>query len=216
MRNFPLLKVHVAVTLGCVGVALGTAVAPMLIHRRGPAPVEGCRPLVQGERMNLSDSGSTISVIAGIVIALGVLGVVIPVIPGLLLSWLGVLLWAVLGDADGALRWVVLGLATAVAVIGAGIKYLWPGKRLKSAGVPNTALLAGGVLGLIGFFVIPVVGLILGFVLGVWLAERVRLGPERAWASTKQALAAAGLAMLVEFTAALGIAVVWVFGLLAT
>jgi uncharacterized protein YqgC (DUF456 family) len=166
--------------------------------------------------MNLTDSGSTISVIAGIVIGLGVLGVVIPVIPGLLLSWLGVLLWAVLGDADGALRWVVLGLATAVAVIGAGIKYLWPGKRLKSAGVPNRALLAGGVLGLIGFFVIPVVGLIIGFVLGVWLAERVRLGPERAWGSTKQALAAAGLAMLVEFTAALGIAVVWVFGLLAT
>jgi uncharacterized protein YqgC (DUF456 family) len=166
--------------------------------------------------MNLSDSGSTITVIAGIVIGLGVLGVVIPVIPGLLLSWLGVLLWALLGQTHGVLRWVVLAVATAVAVIGAGIKYAVPGKKLKSAGVPNTALLAGGVLGLIGFFVVPVVGLILGFVLGVWLAERVRLGPERAWASTKQALAAAGLAMLIEFTAALGIAVVWVFGLLAT
>ncbi|MGX6605552.1 DUF456 domain-containing protein [Micromonosporaceae bacterium Da 78-11] len=166
--------------------------------------------------MDLTDSGTTITLISGVVIACGVLGVVIPVLPGLLLSWLGVLLWALLGDADGAVKWVVLGVATAVAVIGAGIKYLWPGKRLKDSGVPTSALLAGGLLGLIGFFVIPVVGLILGFVLGVWLAERVRLGPERAWTSTKQALAAAGLAMLIEFTAALGVAVVWVFGLLAT
>jgi len=166
--------------------------------------------------MDLTDSGTTVNIIAGIAIALGVIGVVIPVLPGLLLAWCGVLFWAFLGDASGALKWLVLVLATLVAVIGALIKYLVPGKRLKAAGVPNTALLAGGVLGLIGFFVVPVVGLILGFVLGIWLVERVRVGPAQAWPSTKRALAAAGLAMLIEFTAALGVAVVWVFGLLAT
>jgi uncharacterized protein YqgC (DUF456 family) len=166
--------------------------------------------------MDLTDTGVAVNVIAGVVIGLGVLGVVVPVLPGLLLSWLGVLLWALLGSASAGLRWGVLAVATAVAVIGAVIKYLLPGKRLKSSGVPNSALLAGGVLGLIGFFVVPVVGLILGFVLGVWLVERVRLGPSRAWPSTKQALAAAGLAMLIEFTAALGVAVVWMFGLFAS
>ena len=166
--------------------------------------------------MDLTDIGTTVTVLAGVAIALGVVGVVLPVLPGLLLSWLGVLLWALLGDASGWVRWLTLGLATLVAVIGALIKYLVPGKRLKSAGVPTSALLAGGVLGLIGFFVVPVVGLVLGFVLGVWLVERVRLGPERAWSSTKQALGAAGLAMLIEFTAALGVAVVWVFGLVAS
>jgi hypothetical protein len=122
----------------------------------------------------------------------------------------------VLSPAGGAVRWVVLGVATAVALIGAVIKYLLPGKKLKSVGVPNTALLAGGVLGLVGFFVVPVVGLFLGFVLGVWLVERARLGPGQAWPSTRQALAAAGMAMLIEFTTSLGVAVVWVFGLLAT
>jgi hypothetical protein len=62
--------------------------------------------------------------------------------------------------------------------------------------------------------VVPVVGLILGFILGLWLAERVRLGPGQAWPSTKSALGAVGLAMLVEFAAALAVAVIWVFGLL--
>jgi uncharacterized protein YqgC (DUF456 family) len=166
--------------------------------------------------MDLSDTGTTVNVIAGIAIALGVVGVVVPVVPGLLLSWAGVLFWALFGDASGALKWLVLVLATLVAVLGAVVKYLVPGKRLKAAGVPNSALLAGGVLGLIGFFVVPVVGLILGFVLGVWLVERARVGAAEAWPSTKRALAAAGLAMLIEFTASLGVAVVWVFGLLAT
>ncbi|MEV4352092.1 DUF456 domain-containing protein [Actinoplanes sp. NPDC049596] len=165
--------------------------------------------------MDLTDSHGVITIIAGVAIAVGIVGVVIPVLPGLLLSWAGVLLWALLG-ADGAGRWVVLAVATLVALLGAAVKYLVPGKRLKSVGVPNTALLAGGVLGVIGFFVIPVIGIVIGFVLGVYLVELQRLGHERAWPSTKHALAAAGMAMLIEFTTALAVAVIWVFGLLLT
>jgi uncharacterized protein len=159
--------------------------------------------------------GSSITLISGIVIALGIIGVVIPVLPGLLLSWAGVLLWALLSDAQGIVKWTVLAVATVVALVGATVKYVLPGRRMKRLGVPNSALLAGGVLGLIGFFVVPVVGLIIGFVLGVYLVERARLGPGRAWPSTKEALTAAGMAMLIEFTTALGIAVVWIFGLVA-
>jgi len=165
--------------------------------------------------MDLTETGGTVTLISALVIVVGILGVLIPVLPGLLLCWAGVLLWALLGDA-GATGWVVLGLVTAVAVAGTVVKYLWPGKRLKSTGVPTTSLLAGGVLGVIGFFVVPVVGLVLGFVLGIWLAERARLGAGRAWPSTRQALAAVGLSMLVEFTTAMAIAVIWLFGVLAT
>ncbi|MEU4218874.1 DUF456 domain-containing protein [Actinoplanes sp. NPDC026623] len=164
--------------------------------------------------MDLTDTGTTVTVIAGVAMLAGILGVVIPVLPGLLLCWLAVLLWAVLGDG-GAGRWVVLALATAVAVGGTVMKYAWPGRRLKSTGVPTSSILAGALLGVVGFFVVPVVGLVLGFILGLWLAERARLGPARAWPSTRQALAAVGLSLLVEFAAALGIAVIWVFGLIA-
>ena len=166
--------------------------------------------------MDLTDSGWVINLIAGLAIAVGVVGVVVPVLPGLLLGWAGVLFWAIFGDGGAGARWTVFGIATAVALIGALIKYLVPGKRLKDAGVPNKALLAGGVLGVIGFFVVPVVGLPLGFVLGIYLVERTRLGAGRAWPSTRHALAAAGMAMLIECTTALAVAVVWVFGLLAT
>ena len=165
--------------------------------------------------MDLADSGTNVTVIAAIAVVVGILGVVIPLLPGLLLCWSGVLIWALLGG-HGATGWIVLAVATVVAVAGSAVKYLWPGKRLKETGVPMPSLMAGGLLGVIGFFVVPVVGLVLGFILGIWLAERSRLGAGRAWPSTRAALGAVGLSMLVEFATALGIAVVWVGGLLIT
>lgn len=164
--------------------------------------------------MDLTDSNGTVTLISAITIVVGVVGVLVPVLPGLLLCWLGVLFWALFADA-GAGRWLVLALATGIALVGVAVKYLWPGRNLKRSGVPNSSLLAGGLLGLIGFFVVPVIGLVLGFVLGVWLAERRRFGDGRlAWPSTRQALFAAGLAMLVELGTGLAIAAVWVAGLL--
>ena len=69
--------------------------------------------------------------------------------------------------------------------------------------------------GLVGFFVVPVVGLFLGFVLGVYLAERGRLGQHRAaWASTIVALKAAGWSMLIELLTGLVMAATWVIALL--
>ncbi|WP_306215305.1 DUF456 domain-containing protein [Actinoplanes sp. RD1] len=165
--------------------------------------------------MDLSDTGTTVDLIAGLALLAGVIGVLVPVLPGLLLCWAAVLFWALLGDADGG-RWAVLVLATAIAAGGTVVKYLWPGRRLKETGVPTSSLVAGGLLGLAGFFVVPVVGLVLGFVLGIYLAEARRLGGNRAWPSTRGALAAVGLSLLVELAAALGIGVLWLFGLLWT
>jgi uncharacterized protein len=164
--------------------------------------------------VDLTDAGSAVTLISGLAILVGAVGVVVPVLPGLVLCWAGVLFWAVLGDAGGG-RWAVLALATVVAGAGTAVKYLWPGRRLTRTGVPTRSLVAGGVLGVVGFFVIPVVGLPIGFVGGVLLAERARLdGFGAAWPSTRRALAAVGLSMAVEFAAALGVAAVWLGGVL--
>jgi uncharacterized protein YqgC (DUF456 family) len=66
----------------------------------------------------------------------------------------------------------------------------------------------------VGFFVVPVVGLPLGGALGIYLAERVRTGDGRAAArATRATLVGFGLAALVQLGAGLamiGIWLVWV------
>jgi uncharacterized protein len=153
-----------------------------------------------------SDTSGLVSVISVVAVVVGVIGVVIPMLPGLLLCWAGIMVWAVFGG-HGWLGWVVAVAVTIVLALGFGAKYLVPGRNLKRAGVSNVTLLLGGVGAIIGFFVIPVVGLVLGF-------ARQHDGA-RAWQSTKHALKAAGVAMLIELATALLMAGIWVAGLLA-
>jgi uncharacterized protein len=152
------------------------------------------------------------TVIAALLIVVGIVGIVVPVLPGLILVLAGVAVWAIpRGDAVG---WTVLGIATAIVVLGSVAKYLLPGRRLRDSGVPGRTIAAGAVLGVVGFFVIPVVGLFLGFVLGIYLAELVRLhGSEQAWPSTRQALAAVGWSIVIELATGLLAAAVWIGGL---
>ena len=72
-------------------------------------------------------------------------------------------------------------------------------------------------MGVAGFFVIPVVGLFVGFV-ARHLPRRARRAwaPSGAWPSTKQALRAVGLSIVIELTAAVLATATWVVGLAVT
>lgn len=152
------------------------------------------------------------NVLVGAAIAVGLVGIVVPVLPGSLLVVGAILVWAVvLGTPTG---WVVFAVAATFIVAGTVVKFLVPGKRLQTAGVPSSTLWFGAAVGIVGFFVVPVVGLFLGFPLGVYLAEHRRLGAERAWPATKSALKAVGLSILIELVAAVLAALTWAVGLL--
>jgi uncharacterized protein len=133
---------------------------------------------------------STLGVIlVALVIAIGLAGIVIPILPG--------------------------GLLVLAAITAEVIKYTWPVRRMRAAEVGTWSLVAGAVLGVIGFFVVPVLGLVLGFILGVYLAELAkhqRSGP--AWRSTVHALKGVALSVGVEFTGALLAAITWAVAVL--
>jgi hypothetical protein len=152
--------------------------------------------------------GAALTVVSAVLVAVGLVGVVLPALPGLLLVVGGIGLWAV--PRNDAVGWTVLAVAVAIVALGTVAKYLLPGARLRAAGVPGRTLLAGGVLGIVGFFAVPLVGLVLGFVLGVYLAELSRLGRARAWPSARAALAAVGWGILIELGAGLLAATVWI------
>ena len=151
--------------------------------------------------------------LVAVAIAVGVVGILVPLLPGTLLVWAAIAVWAVLERSTES--WVVLGVVTALLGTGVLVKYLWPAKRMRAADVGGRTLAAGAVLGIVGFFVIPVVGLLVGFVLGVYLAELVqRRDQRRAWASTVHAVKGVALSVGVELIAALLATAVWTVAVL--
>ena len=156
---------------------------------------------------------TAVLLLAALLVAVGLVGIVVPVLPGTALVLAGVLLWAV--AEGGALAWGVLAAAAALLLLGAVVKYVVPGRRLQDAGVPSSSLWIGGLLGVVGFFVVPVVGVVLGFVLGVYLAETRRLGGGAAGRSTLHALRAVGLSIVIELAAAFAATLVWIAGVVA-
>lgn len=155
-----------------------------------------------------------VDMLVALAIAVGLVGVLVPLMPGSLLVISAILVWAAaLGESGG---WVVFMFAACLVAIGGAVKYIVPGRRLQRNGVPNTALFVGAALGVVGFFVVPLVGLPIGFVLGIYLAESRRLGAERAWPATVTALKAVGLGMLIELGFTTLAALTWLIGLIAT
>ena len=152
-------------------------------------------------------------VVCGLLVVVGLFGIVVPVLPGTVLVALGIGVWAY--DVGSAGAWVTFAIALAVLVAGAVVKYAVPGRRLKAA-VPLRTLVVGGLCAVVGFFVIPVVGVLVGFPIGVYVAERVRVGAEGAWPSTKAALKAVGVSILIELAAAVVATAVWVSGVALT
>ncbi|MBI3224097.1 MAG: DUF456 domain-containing protein [Mycolicibacterium cosmeticum] len=157
---------------------------------------------------------STLGVIlVALVIAIGLAGIVIPILPGGLLVLAAITVWALVEQTT--VGWVTLGIAVALFIATEVIKYTWPVRRMRQAEVGTLSLVAGAVLGVIGFFVVPVLGLVLGFILGVYLAELAkRRDQRRAWASTVHALKGVALSVGVEFTGALLATITWAVAVL--
>jgi uncharacterized protein len=152
--------------------------------------------------------------LVALAIAVGLVGIVV-LLPGMLLVYGAILVWAVVEHTVAS--WVTLGIVTVVVGATTAVKYLWPVRRMRRAEVGTSALLAGGVLGIVGFFVIPVAGLVIGFILGVYLAELVRRQDlKRAWASTVHAVKGVALSMGVELAGALAAAVIWLVAVLVS
>jgi uncharacterized protein YqgC (DUF456 family) len=147
-------------------------------------------------------------VLVGLVIAAGLVGVIVQVLPGTLIILGAIAVWAVV--TGGPWAWVTL--AVAALALGASTvgKYILAGRHLRRSAVPNSTLVWGGIAGVVGFFVIPVVGLVVGFVLGVYLAELARLRDQgSAWRATVAALKATGITILVELAGALVASAAW-------
>jgi len=155
------------------------------------------------------------SLVPPLLIVVGLLGIVVPVLPGLVLVLAGVFVWALMEGS--ALGWGIFAVSLVVTVVGYVLQYTLPGRRMRERGVSSSTLFLAVGLGIVGFFVIPVVGAIVGFVLGIFVVELGRSRDHRqAWTRTKHALVAVLHSMGIELAAGLVVAALYVAGLVAS
>ncbi len=153
--------------------------------------------------------------LVGVAMLAGLAGVFVPVLPGLLLIWAAAFAWAWVVASPTA--WAVFVVITTVCALGTAAKYVLPGRSLREAGAPWSTMAAGALGAVVGFFVIPFLGVLVGAIGGVFVAELNRLHDRQAaWRSTWATIKATGVGMAIELLAAVLAVVVWVVGLALT
>jgi uncharacterized protein YqgC (DUF456 family) len=143
-----------------------------------------------------------VTVVVGIAYVVGLTGIVVPVLPGTITIVIATLIWAIL--FGGWPAWVAFGIVLVLSAIGMTTSYVLTGRRLHAAEVPMWPIYVAIASAIVGLFVIPFLGLPIGFLVGLYVAESLRLkdwrmGLENAWIALK----ALGLGILIEVSMAM-------------
>lgn len=155
-----------------------------------------------------TDLGVIVTVLCALTILVGIVGSAVQVLPGPAVIAAATLVWALVQRTGWG--WAALAVAVVVLAAGQVLKYLLAGRALSRAKIPSTTVVLAGLCGIVGFFVVPVVGLPLFFVAALFLVELVRLrSAALAWPSTVTALKAVGIVVLLELGSSLVAATVW-------
>lgn len=142
--------------------------------------------------------------------AVGIVGTVVPFLPGLGLVLAAGIAYGFVAGWD-ATAGIALGTMVLLLLAGTAAKYVLADRSAARGGAPRRSLLLATLGAVVGFFVIPVVGIVVGGVGALAWAEYERLGAwDPARRSTLTTLRSIGTGVLVEAAAGVAMALVWV------
>jgi uncharacterized protein len=123
------------------------------------------------------------------VLLVGLLGLIVPVFPGLTVMWLGTLVYALIQNAAGNMtgwKWFLFGVITVLMIIGNIVDNLIIARKMRDKYIPWSSILWAFAAGLVAsLFFTPLIGLVAAPA-GLFLAESSRLkNREAAIDSTK-------------------------------
>lgn len=158
-------------------------------------------------------------VVAYVAIIIGLLGSLLPVAPGPILIWGGVLLWA-WANGFAEIGWPTLIILAILALVAQGMDFVLTTSMSRRAGVSwraiGAALLGALVGGILLSGVFPVIGTLIGAVLGgaagMWIVEySIRQDSQAATAAVFAYLGGVGLATVAEFGVAVLMVLIFVW-----
>ncbi|MDH3540544.1 MAG: DUF456 domain-containing protein [Acidimicrobiia bacterium] len=150
-----------------------------------------------------------VTVLVGCAMLGALLGTVVPAFPGVVLAWLAALAFGFVVGFDRA----GIAFMTTITML-AGANYVAmvriPQKATMARGARRSSVVAGAVGAIAGFFLIPIIGFVIGGAAGVFGAEWFsKRDTPAAVESTKGVLIGFGVSSLIQLAAGILIAIVW-------
>jgi uncharacterized protein len=147
------------------------------------------------------------------VLVVGLLGLIVPVFPGLTVMWLGTLVYALIQNAAGNMtgwKWFLFGLITVLMIIGNIADNLIIARKMRDKYIPWSSILWAFAAGIVAsLFFTPLIGLVAAPA-GLFLAESSRLkNRDAAIDSTKAYMIGWGWAFGVRFLIGLAMISFW-------
>ena len=113
----------------------------------------------------------------------GLLGLIVPIFPGLVIMWLATLVYAILQNAAGNMtgwKWFIFGIITLLMITGSIADNLIIARKMRDKYVPWSSILFAFAASLVAsLFFTPLIGLVAAPV-GLFLAESRRLDDREA------------------------------------
>ena len=147
------------------------------------------------------------------VLIIGLLGLILPIFPGLVIMWLGTLLYALVQSSSGNMTggdWVLFGLLTVLMVLGSIADNLIIARKMRDKYIPWSSILFAFAASIVAsIFFTPLIGLVAAPV-GLYLAETSRLkNRDAALESTKTYMIGWGWAFGARFLIGLVMIGLW-------
>lgn len=144
---------------------------------------------------------------------IGLLGLIVPVFPGLVIMWLGTLLYALIQNAAGnmsGMEWLLFGIVTVLMIVGSIVDNLIIAYKMRDKYIPWSSILFAFAAGIVAsIFFTPLIGLVAAPV-GLFLAESRRLkNRDAAVESTKAYMIGWGWAFGARFLIGLAMIGFW-------
>ena len=157
------------------------------------------------------DTDILATVVACVLLVVAAVGVLYPVLPGSPMAIATLLVWAwVVG---GWAAWVAAVIGALLCVAGWSASTVLTGRKLRELEVPKWSILVAAAGGVVGMFLIPVVGIFVGFAVALLVSEAARhRDVRRAAHFSLQTLRAMGAGVLLEFLLLCTASAVWSAG----
>ncbi|MGA4668366.1 DUF456 domain-containing protein [Propionibacteriaceae bacterium Y1923] len=140
--------------------------------------------------------------LAFVLALIGVVGIIVPVLPGSITILAGLLVWGIWGGSTQAVVFAIIGGALVLA--GMTASAVLTKRNLDKKQIPQWPVIVALIGGVVGSFVLPGFGLLVGFVVTLLVCELVRVRDLKQGLSTSwTALKSVGLGMLIELALAL-------------